>query len=375
VDLLLGTDLAPEPGQSPHVVLRAIRYERDPDPQRIQERRALVDVEAQVLTTPHPALPYPAGLLYVDHPEWTALDPALADAEPILVLRWIEGQTLAAWLHQHHPTGAPPEVSLPIVRTLAECLSTLHEHGWIHRALQPDHVLIDQEGQTRLVGLGNAHPEGARVSTTRDFFDPAFGAPEIERELSGRFVGPRADLYSLGALLGWLATGEAPTGNPDQPWTRTAIERMRTQPEGIGLLVAHCMQPLHKKRFPGMSRLLPWLHPGHLPTAAGGPFGEVSLTSPFTTTALQNAPVSRLTPGPLVERAATGAGAVTTHLAAVTERLPAPLETPGHPAPDLAPAPAAESAPAPLMPSWVRWGVSAGVIGLMVWAVLRQLTL
>jgi serine/threonine protein kinase len=325
-DLLLGADTA-SPGDPP-VVLKGIRYVAEASQRSIELRRDIASVEAEALAAVHPALPDPVAVLLVDHPEFSERFPELASREPLVVYKYIDGLTLHAWLTRNHPAGAPLDVALPLLLQLVNCVDALHEHGFVHRALAPEHILVQPDGTLRLIGLGNAARREERVSPVKDFAVAPWTAPEIERELSGRFITPRADIYSLGALLGFLVTGESPTGSVEAPWTREAINTMSGLPDGVALIVAHCMQPLHKKRFAAARKLAPFLTPDSLPASTHPVFAEIALTSPWIDRPDDGGRVGKLSAGPLISRSvpaasgqppapAPGAGARTVRMASI----------------------------------------------------------
>jgi serine/threonine protein kinase len=214
----------------------------------------------------------------------------------------MDAEPLTAWLARRFPNGAPIDLALDLIRQIASALDALHEHGFVHRCVAPEHILVDSENRVSLVGMGNATRKNTRVSTTKEFFHPQFSAPEIERELSGKFIIPRNDIYSLGCLLGFLVSGEAPTGYPESPWSRTAHDRILALPVGVGLLIAHCLQPMAKKRFAHMGRILPFLEPQLLPDKTHRDFAELTLTVPWLGNQPNAARVGHLSPGPLVNR-------------------------------------------------------------------------
>lgn len=290
-ELALATDLAREQTQ---VVLKTIRYDAAWSPQEILERRARVAVEQAVYALGLPGVPGPVERLDLPQPD--------GDVEPLLIFPYVEAVPLPAWMVRHAPEGLPTARGLGIAMQVARTLDSLHEAGWVLQGLAPEHVLVGENDRVWLVGLGNALKKQGRPTPTKpDGVDP-FVAPELERERSGRFIDPRADVYSFGALLAFLFSNEIPTGRPDAPWTRAAIERIGARPEGIGLIVAHCMQPLHKKRMAHMGRLLPWLREDTLPAPTDQGFGEVSLLGLWRPERLADARVGHLSPGPLVDR-------------------------------------------------------------------------
>lgn len=301
-ELLLGDDLV----EGGPVVLKAIRW-GEAGRADVSGRRALVDLEMHAMESVSPRMPMPAALLEVDHPEFTALDPKHADREPILVYHYVEGRSLDAWLADVHPGGAPVDEALRILRQVAEGLDALHEHGWIHRAIAPEHVILGDDGEITLVGLGNAGRRGEAPTSLRSVTLDGWSPPETEREQSGRYVTPRADIFSMGMLLAWLVTGEAPTGSPASPFTRRTHEVIHRLPPGIGLLIAHMTQPIPNKRYATPRRYLPLLHPDHLPSARTAGFGTVALGGPFVGDG-EIARAGHLSAGPLVNRPAPSRG-------------------------------------------------------------------
>lgn len=98
--------------------------------------------------------------------------------------------------------------TLWIARQAAEGLAALHEAGWLHGDLKPEHVLVSDEGHATLIDFGFARPLGAASATHAVRGTPRYLAPECL--VSTLRVDQRSDLYSLGAMLfHWLA-GRAP---------------------------------------------------------------------------------------------------------------------------------------------------------------------
>ncbi|CAL9501672.1 hypothetical protein SUDANB121_03466 [Nocardiopsis dassonvillei] len=166
-------------------------------------------------------------------------------------------------------SGPLPEASLLLLaRGLAEALDRLHDQGCVHRDLSPTTVLVDAAGP-RLIGLGigRALADSAARRAARP---PAYTAPEY---LAGRTVLPAGDLFSLGAVLLFAATGRAPfgPGTTGADTTAAVVRRvLREPPDLSGLpagmrdLVAACLDKLPENR-PAAARLLDEL---------GGPLPE-----------------------------------------------------------------------------------------------------
>ncbi len=135
----------------------------------------------------------------------------------------------------------PMEQVLDVGKQCAEALQCIHEQGVVHRDIKPGNILIDDEGQVWLTDLGLAKG-GEDPSLTRDgatIGTPQYMSPEQAKDPVS--VDERSDLYSLGATLYHMATGQPPF-----------------QAETVGKLI-HAV--LHE-RIPPASTLNPMLDPG-----------------------------------------------------------------------------------------------------------------
>ncbi|GAB3128061.1 ATP-binding protein [Novispirillum itersonii] len=97
---------------------------------------------------------------------------------------------------------------------LMTALGPLHRSGLVLGGLHPSHVLLDPDGQVRLIGQGAAAPAGELWQRYGDPPDSSCVAPELTGFLQ-RPVDLRADYYSSGVLLYALLTGRLPFGDTD----------------------------------------------------------------------------------------------------------------------------------------------------------------
>jgi tetratricopeptide (TPR) repeat protein/predicted Ser/Thr protein kinase len=130
------------------------------------------------------------------------------DGEPChyMILEYIEGQTLAALVRE---LGAVPEVLLlQIADQALDALAALHERGIVHRDIKPENVVITRDHRVLLMDLGIARYQDAstKLTQTGEFIGSlTYAAPE---QIFGTSeVGPRADVYALGATLFEMASG------------------------------------------------------------------------------------------------------------------------------------------------------------------------
>ncbi|GLX52799.1 hypothetical protein Shyhy01_57490 [Streptomyces hygroscopicus subsp. hygroscopicus] len=130
------------------------------------------------------------------------------DERPYLVMELIDGCSLADRIARHGPVT--PAEAARIGIALLSALDTAHEAGVLHRDIKPANVLVES-GTDRVVltDFGIAQVEGATTLTETGSFvgSPEYTAPE---RMSGVRTGPESDLWSLGALLCTVLSGESP---------------------------------------------------------------------------------------------------------------------------------------------------------------------
>lgn len=127
-----------------------------------------------------------------------------------LVEELVGGPTLREVVEREGPQ--PWRRVLDIGLDLLEVLAWLHRHDVIHRDLKPENVLLCDDGAVRLVDLGAARRW--RAGATRDTVPlgtPGFAAPE---QYGRAQTDPRADIYSLAAVLHHALTARDPSESP-----------------------------------------------------------------------------------------------------------------------------------------------------------------
>jgi outer membrane protein assembly factor BamB len=105
----------------------------------------------------------------------------------------------------------PEEAVWKLAAGLAEGLRAVHASGLVHRDLKPGNVLLAADGP-RLIDFGIAQVvDGTRLTTTGGVLGtPSYMSPEQAR---GDSVGPPSDIFSLGGVVHFAATGQPPFGS------------------------------------------------------------------------------------------------------------------------------------------------------------------
>lgn len=125
------------------------------------------------------------------------------DGQQFLSMEFIKGEELSSLLRRIG--RLPADKAVEIARQLCAGLAAAHDNGVLHRDLKPANVMIDGDGNVRILDFGLA-------GLVEDFRDdeiiagtPAYMAPE---QLAGEELTTRTDIYSLGLVLYEVFTGK-----------------------------------------------------------------------------------------------------------------------------------------------------------------------
>ncbi|MFI9238867.1 serine/threonine-protein kinase [Streptomyces sp. NPDC053079] len=149
--------------------------------------------------------------------EWTApvLDADTEAAVPWVATGYIAGPSLRQVVGQDF--GPLPERSVRILGAgLARALQAVHAAGIVHRDLKPSNVLITLDGP-RVIDFGIARAletvtDGGLTRTGAAVGSPGFMSPE---QVRGGQVTPKSDIFCLGSVLAYAASGRMPFGTAD----------------------------------------------------------------------------------------------------------------------------------------------------------------
>jgi serine/threonine protein kinase len=164
-----------------------------------------------------------------------------------LVMDYIDGETLEHYLEQRRAKRAysgytflPLDETLSIAEQLCTVLIYLHSRqpAIIFRDLKPSNIMRTRFGQLYLIDFGIArHFKPGQARDTTPFGSPGYAAPE---QYGKAQTTPRADIYSLGALLHHLLTGEDPAETPFR--FAPLPDLSQTEMQALNALIARMVQ-------------------------------------------------------------------------------------------------------------------------------------
>ncbi|MCQ0023233.1 bifunctional serine/threonine-protein kinase/ABC transporter substrate-binding protein [Streptomyces somaliensis DSM 40738] len=173
------------------------------------------------------------------------------DTAPWLATEFLPGPSLAEAVALHGPL--PPWGLRVLGARLAEALDDIHTAGLVHRDVKPGNVLLAPDGP-RLIDFGIARtPEDTSLTATGIVVGtPGYLAPEQAGAGDVARVGPAGDVFSLGCVLVYAATGRPPfgTGPADALLYRTVHDAADTDglPAETAGVVGRCLEKAPRLR-------------------------------------------------------------------------------------------------------------------------------
>jgi len=147
----------------------------------------------------------------LNHPNIVqAFDVGKAGEYHYFVMEYVDGRTVYDDIVKHKRLSEKEAVE--VVLQIADALEHAHAKGLIHRDVKPKNIMITKEGVAKLADMGLARgitdKEAAEAEAGKAFGTPYYISPEqIRGEIR---IGPPADIYSLGATLYHMVTGNVP---------------------------------------------------------------------------------------------------------------------------------------------------------------------
>jgi serine/threonine protein kinase/tetratricopeptide (TPR) repeat protein len=124
-----------------------------------------------------------------------------------ITMEYVPGEDLKNMIRMSKQLGLGTAVE--IARQVCEGLAEAHRLGVIHRDLKPSNIMIDREGNVRIMDFGIARTIKERGITGEGVIigTPEYMSPE---QVEGKEVDQRSDFYSLGVILYEMLTGRVP---------------------------------------------------------------------------------------------------------------------------------------------------------------------
>ncbi len=147
----------------------------------------------------------------LNHPNIVqAYDVSHAGDYHFIVMEYVDGSTVYDRIVDNKRFAEPEAID--IIIQIAEALEHAHTKGLIHRDVKPKNIMITKQGLAKLADMGLARAvtdkEAAEAEAGKAFGTPYYISPEQIR--GEKDIGPGADIYSLGATLYHMVTGNVP---------------------------------------------------------------------------------------------------------------------------------------------------------------------
>jgi serine/threonine-protein kinase len=189
------------------------------------------------------------------------------DAGVYIAMELVEGETLRARI-EREGGAIETTTALRIARGIARGLARAHAKGVVHRDLKPENVMLDADGEPKILDFGLARielavdPDGVTVTELSGevarFGTPAYMSPE--QVLGDRACAP-SDVFSFGVILYEMLGGRRPFDAPSVPKLFAAILEsdplpLEDMPPSVAALVAKCLRRKPEERYASGRELL-----------------------------------------------------------------------------------------------------------------------
>ncbi len=197
-----------------------------------------------------------AAASHLSHPGIVALyDVGSTETHNYLVMELVEGVTLKT--HGKGQPLLPPRRVLEIMVRCCETLDYLHSQGFIHRDVKPSNIMLDEQGDAKLLDFGIAldRKESAVVGRKASLGTPNYMSPE---QIRGEALAPTTDFYSLATVMYEMLTGQrlyaakkvrelfAQVLRDSPPYLREVAPHL---PESLAKLLQRALEKRPERRF------------------------------------------------------------------------------------------------------------------------------
>jgi len=178
-----------------------------------------------------------------------------------ITMEYVPGENLKSSIRRFGPLPIGKTVFL--AEQICEGLAEAHRLGIVHRDLKPGNIMIDEEGNARIMDFGIARLLKERGITGEGMIigTPEYMSPE---QVEGKDVDHRSDIYSLGVILYEMVTGRVPFEG-DTPFTigvkhksevpKDPKELNSLVPGDLSRLILRCLEKDKAKRYESTKKL------------------------------------------------------------------------------------------------------------------------
>jgi serine/threonine protein kinase/tetratricopeptide (TPR) repeat protein len=184
-----------------------------------------------------------------------------AEGTTFITMEFVPGEDLKRFIRKSGQLSTGRAVS--IAKQVCEGLAEAHHLGIVHRDLKPQNIMVDEDGNVRIMDFGVARSLRGKGITGAGVMigTPEYMSPE---QVESKEVDQRSDIYSLGIILYEMLTGQVPFDG-DTPFTigvkhKSEIPRnpqgLNAQiPQDLGQLVLKCLEKDKAKRYQSAQEL------------------------------------------------------------------------------------------------------------------------
>jgi tetratricopeptide (TPR) repeat protein len=176
-----------------------------------------------------------------------------------ITMEYVRGEDLKRLIRKIGQLSAGQ--AIPIVKQICEGLGEAHRLGVVHRDLKPQNVMVDEDGNARIMDFGIARsPESKGITGAGVMIGtPEYMSPE---QVEGKETDQRSDIYSLGIILYEMVTGRVPFEG-DTPFTvgvkhkseppKDPKELNSQIPEELSRVILKCLEKDKEERYQSAS--------------------------------------------------------------------------------------------------------------------------